>query len=173
MTGVKRPGARTANGRPPKCSPAMALKAAKMLRWCATREATAHRLGVTPETFANWMKHGARGEQPYYGFFRAVELAEAEAEYTATVSWRRQGQKDWRALERLLAVRFRERWGAQVEAAPPPSVNLLLVQLLQQKSDADVLDLVGRAVDVKALLPAPAEPANGVERKRTNGRARR
>lgn len=169
---VMRVGARTANGTPSKCTPRVIALAAKMLSVGNYRVAVAARLGITEETFANWMKWGAAGREPYLGFFTAVRDAEAKAETNAVGTWYGHGLHDYRALKDLLARRFPERWGPLPEEPAAPSVNLLLVQLLQQKGDMEVLDLVGQAKDVKALLPMP-EPTNGQSRKKGNGRARR
>lgn len=73
-------------------------------------------VGITTETFNNWMRYGRAAvsdDDPYRRFYIAVKRADAEAEVFAVRKWKSHFEYDYRAARDFLARRYPERWGSR------------------------------------------------------------
>ena len=77
--------------------------------------------GISNETFYNWKKRAEKKEEPFFGFFNKVEVAEAKAEISAIEKLRaimNSGDvKSASAIQSFLKMRYKERWSDRLELA--------------------------------------------------------
>jgi hypothetical protein len=86
--------------------------------------------GISADSLSRWRKKGAAGEEPYAAFLRELEHAELDCESALVKKWHDAAPDDWRAARDLLARRFPDRWGRQVEEESPgrlPSAGLNII----------------------------------------------
>lgn len=71
------------------------------------------KMRVTSESFRNWEKRAAAGDEPYVSFFLELEVAEADLFHGIEALWQKQMPDDWRAAEAFLKRHpaFREDMG--------------------------------------------------------------
>ena len=70
-------------------------------------------VGITEKTYYNWLNWGAEeGRDVIYSQFRLKALAAtAKSETKALEAWANAFDGDWRAAQKFLSIRFRNRWG--------------------------------------------------------------
>lgn len=102
-------------GRKLKLTPQTQEEIVRALGVGATHEQACQYVGITPECFYNWLRHGEAGRSPYSEFFQAVKKAEGQA----AIGWlasieaaARAGQ--WQAAAWKLERRYPKAWGKQV-----------------------------------------------------------
>jgi len=99
--------------RPTKLTPDIQDKICARLQVGASYRDAAESVGVTYETFSNWVKRGkAEQRGMYFRFLLAVGLAEAicAANMAATFA-KAANEGDWRAAESWLKRRRPDEWG--------------------------------------------------------------
>ena len=62
--------------------------------------------GISKSTLEKWRRRGARGEQPFADFVKAIHQAELDWEVSAVKAIQSAGEKDWRAHLELLSRRI-------------------------------------------------------------------
>ncbi|GMV18337.1 MAG: hypothetical protein AMXMBFR56_65610 [Polyangiaceae bacterium] len=113
-------------GRPVGITPEIQKRLVLSLKIGNYRETAAAEAGVSPRTFREWMRRGARAKKGvYYDLHQAVLIAEAEAEGSAVQTIRKASREgDWRAAESYLERKFPKRWSRHI--------NLTLGEELQK-----------------------------------------
>src|SRR5579859_4190955 len=81
------------------------------LRVGAYVETAAACAGIHKDTFYEWMKKGARGQQPYVAFAQAVTRAVAESESRDLATILKAATTQWQAAAWRLERRFPEKYG--------------------------------------------------------------
>lgn len=69
------------------------------------------------------------GDEIYAELYLATELAIAEAEHVAVEAWQDAFEDDWKAAQRYLSIRHRQRWSEQrleQEAVQPSTFNITI-----------------------------------------------
>lgn len=74
-------------------------------------ETAAQAAGVNKTTLYDWLKKGAKGEQPYQEFSNAVVAAQAAAEARDVQRLDTHGLMNWQAVAWRLERRHPDRWG--------------------------------------------------------------
>ena len=97
--------------RKSKLTPEVQDKILLHLRLGAYVETAAACAGIHKDTFYDWMKRGARGQQPYAAFAEAVNRAIAESESRDLATVLKASSKYWVAAAWRLERRFPERYG--------------------------------------------------------------
>jgi hypothetical protein len=95
--------------------------------------------GISTDALSNWRKKGATGEEPYAAFLGELEQAELDCESALVKKWHDAAPDDWRAARDLLARRFPDRWGREVEERLPDNTGGLQI-VLHLGSDAGYPD---------------------------------
>lgn len=67
--------------------------------------------GIATVTYYDWLKRGARGEEPFAAFANAIKKAVAFAEARAAGRIVKAGQKNWQANAWYLERKHHGRWG--------------------------------------------------------------
>ena len=117
--------------RPTKYSDGIAKGICDALQVGATRTAASGSVGITRETFLQWVER-------YPLFSDAVTRAEAKAElrFTTTLAKAAQGSEDtpgdWRAAEAWLKRRRREEWGDNIAVRTDREAAFLLAELFPE-----------------------------------------
>jgi transposase len=77
-------------------------------------------LGISPETFYEWIRKGEAGRQPYVDFARAVKKGLQQFESVCVNGILEAAKKNWTAYAWLLERRLPEVWGKRerIEIAP-------------------------------------------------------
>jgi hypothetical protein len=103
--------------RPTKLTPETHAKIVSLIRAGNFRETAAASAGIDSSTLRDWLRRGAKGEEPYATLSRDLDVAEADAEVRDVLIIGKAAGKDWRAAQWRLAVRSPERWAkaARVE----------------------------------------------------------
>ncbi|MGH7295164.1 MAG: hypothetical protein ACRELB_09535, partial [Polyangiaceae bacterium] len=94
-----------------KLTPELQEKILLHLRVGAYVETAAACAGIHKDTFYEWMKKGARGQQPYVAFAQAVNKAVAESESRDLATILKAAQSQWPAAAWRLERRFPEKYG--------------------------------------------------------------
>ena len=94
-----------------KLAPELQEKILLHLRLGAYVETAAACAGIHKDTFYEWMKKGARGQQPYVAFAEAVTRAVAESESRDLATVLKASVKYWQAAAWRLERRFPEKYG--------------------------------------------------------------
>ena len=94
-----------------KLTPELQEKILLHLRVGAYVETAAACAGIHKDTFYEWMKKGARGQQPYVAFAQAVNKAVAESESRDLATILKAAQSQWQAAAWRLERRFPEKYG--------------------------------------------------------------
>ncbi|HEY1697967.1 MAG TPA: hypothetical protein VGG39_37665 [Polyangiaceae bacterium] len=94
-----------------KLSPELQEKILLHLRVGAYVETAAACAGIHKDTFYEWMKKGARGQQPYVAFAQAVTRAVAESESRDLATILKAATTQWQAAAWRLERRFPEKYG--------------------------------------------------------------
>jgi len=72
-------------------------------------------VGISEQTYYEWLRKGGEGKQPYGEFLESVKKAEAKAEELAVGTVIRVGldpeNPNWQAAMTYLERRYPERWG--------------------------------------------------------------
>ena len=94
-----------------KLTPELQEKILRHLRIGAYVETAAACVGISRDTFYQWMKKGARGQKPYVAFAQAVDQALAESEARDLGTILKASQASWQAAAWRLERRFPDRYG--------------------------------------------------------------
>lgn len=94
-----------------KLTPELQEKILLHLRVGAYVETAAACAGIHKDTFYEWLKKGARGQQPYAAFADAVNKAVAESESRDLATILKASTKYWVAAAWRLERRFPEKYG--------------------------------------------------------------
>lgn len=81
------------------------------IRDSAPRKAAVCLAGVSYKTYLEWLDRAENGEEPFLHFRNQIELAEFEKQQELMGKWETHCDNDWRAIDRLLQVRFKEEFG--------------------------------------------------------------
>jgi len=150
---------------PTKLTPETHAKIVGLLRHGNYLETAAAAAGISSRSIRNWIKKGAKGEEPYATFAADVEQAIAEGEALDVVKMAQlaRGTKehapDMRALSWRLERRHRERWGAK----------LTIVTEAREQAVGEVLGRIREIVDASTwqrILMGLSDPADGSEPER-------
>jgi hypothetical protein len=110
------------------CIAEMAKLVAKML----TESEACRRLGIRPRAWFDWKSRCGRSEKfgALLEAFRADRIDSLIAKIEAGADGVGLKAPDWRAAYCLLSIQDRHRFGPQAEAAPPPQVPQISVNVL-------------------------------------------
>jgi hypothetical protein len=127
--------------------------------------------GISTDALSVWRKKGAAGEEPYAAFLAELQQAELDCESALVKKWHDAAPDDWRAARDLLARRFPDRWGREVEEMPPnygPGLMLVLHlggddgELPERDRTVEIGDHAKRKSDIETiefLISAPIKDA--------------
>ena len=105
-------------GAPIKLTPAVQKIVCQMVRKGNYLNAACAAAGISADSLSRWRKQGAAGQEPFATFLRELQQAELDCETALVKKWHDAAPDDWRAARDLLARRFPDRWGREVEEAP-------------------------------------------------------
>jgi hypothetical protein len=105
--------------------------------------------GISTDALSNWRKKGATGEEPYAAFLGELEQAELDCESALVKKWHDAAPDDWRAARDLLARRFPDRWGREVEEIPQGNNGGLRIVLHLGGYDGEELPERDRTVEIE------------------------
>lgn len=97
-----------------KLTPEIQRRIVALLRAGNFVDITAQAVGITKETFYQWMKRGARSgasDAPYAAFAEEVTAAQAQAESRAVAVIAKAAEHHWQAAAWYLERRAPARWG--------------------------------------------------------------
>lgn len=120
--------------------------------------------GISPQTFYNWLRRGARGEEPFTFLVEGVEKAKDEAELRFVAIIAKAAETQWQAaawwLERTRPRRFgrRDALDVSVESDTPIEVDARRVDL-SKLSIEDLREL--RRLREKARIAREDDPVDG------------
>lgn len=126
-------------GRRTKLSDDVITEAAKLIATGNTQTTACAYLGITMQTWINWMKKGEDGVSPYVEFFDAIKKAEAKAKVLCVGRIISAAQQSWQAAAWWLERRYPEEFGRRDNAPPKDDGGL------EKVADA-IRDLAGAAV---------------------------
>lgn len=125
-------GRKSVGGRPTKYSPHLHRRIVLALRQGAYVETAAAAAGINKTTLYDWLKRGARGEEPFATFSADIEAAQADAELRDVKLVGEAAKTDWRAAAWRLERKFPKRYGLQSrhevstpEGELPPHVTIV------------------------------------------------
>jgi hypothetical protein len=130
-------------GRPIECTEAMAVEVCSWLAKGCSIKATCKIVGIPQETFFNWRKRGADGEEPFASFSERVTRAIGDglAGRVSNIA----GAGDWRAdawmLERMHPDEFGKRTELVGKDGGPVQVHDVTAAIdaeLARRSSADL-----------------------------------
>lgn len=99
-------------GQPTKLTPDLQERIVQAIRAGNYAQVAAAYVGISHQTFYNWLRWGEeQGEGKYFEFFEAVHAAQASAEVRAVTHIQKAMPDDWRAAATFLERRHPERWG--------------------------------------------------------------
>jgi len=116
-------------GPPTKLTASVQKTVCRMVRSGNYLKVACAAAGISTDALSNWRKKGAAGEEPYAAFLAELQQAELDCESALVKKWHDAAPDDWRAARDLLARRFPDRWGREVEEKPPDSgvgLNIIL-----------------------------------------------
>jgi hypothetical protein len=108
--------------------------------------------GIHKDTFYEWMKKGARGQQPYVAFAEAVNKAVAESESRDLATILKAAQSQWQAAAWRLERRFPEKYGRN---------DRVKVDAKIEHDGASLLTKLARLIDGDAEPKKRGRPAKG------------
>ena len=97
-------------GRPTKLTPELQAELVSIIEAGNYRSVACRAVGLHPDTFRKWMQ---KSRQPYVGFRRAVEAAEARGEVEVVELIRQQIGQNYRAGLELLSRKYPHRWATK------------------------------------------------------------
>jgi len=128
----------------------------EMIRLGMSYASTAGALGITPDTFYNWMAWGKEGKAPYAALYGAVREAEAHLMQDCLLKLRKAADLgNIESIRFILERRFPKEWGKQDNInikAQTENVNVNVSPELK-KSEADRI-----RADILAKLARPNFP---------------
>ncbi len=136
-------------GRPTSLTPEVGAKICALLQRGNFRETACAAAGVDARTMRNWLKRGAKGEEPFREFADALDLAEGEAEDALIVRINNGALDDWKAAAWLLERRGSKRWGYKATVEHEAAGTL-----------ADLLTVVAGAAGALPTEPVEGEDAD-------------
>lgn len=117
-------------GPPPKFTdPGWAENKAELLRLIREGnyfETAAAQVGLSSKTVRDWVRRGARGEEPYEEYSLEIRKAQAEAESLAVSRVVDAEVTDWRAAAWRLERQHAKRWGQQIKVTTDRVVDKVL-----------------------------------------------
>jgi len=120
---------------PFKLTPDLHTRIVSYVRAGNFRSTAAAAAGISPVTLRDWLRRGARGEQPFKQFREDVDQAEAQAEARDAALISKAAEHDWKAAAWRLERRAHRRWGRKEKVekrAPvvePADVNEVLAYM--------------------------------------------
>lgn len=96
---------------PFKLTPDLHARIVSYVRAGNFRSTAAAAAGISPVTLRDWLRRGARGEQPFQQFREDVDQAEAQAEARDAALISKAAEHDWKAAAWRLERRAHRRWG--------------------------------------------------------------
>jgi transposase len=125
-------------GRASKLTPELQEKIVAFLRRGAYIETAAACCGVHKDTFYEWMKRGAKGEEPHASFADAVTRALAESEFHDLEIIGAAANSVWQAAAWRLERRFPDRYGKN---------DRVRVDAKIEAGGAELVDKLARLID--------------------------
>ena len=105
-------------GPPIKLTPSVQKTVCDMVRAGNYLKVACAAAGISADSLSRWRKKGAAGEEPFATFLLELQQAELDCESALVKKWHDAAPDDWRAARDLLARRFPDRWGREVDETP-------------------------------------------------------
>ena len=108
--------------------------------------------GIHKDTFYEWMKRGAKGEEPYASFAEAVHAALAEGEAQDLERIGNAASEQWQAAAWRLERRHPERWSRNDRVKVEAKIDV---------SDDELASKLARLIAAGATAPGTGGPESG------------
>lgn len=142
--------------RKSKITPEIINEVKDCIRLGMSYAATAGAIGITPDTFYNWMAWGKEGKAPYASLYGSVREAEAHLMQDCLLKLRKAADLgNIESIRFILERRFPRDWGKQENLninQKTEAVNVNITPELKQ-SEADKI-----RAEILAKLSSPAYP---------------
>lgn len=135
--------------------------------------------GIWPETLSRWITRGAKElarmattnadepadtEKSYVNLTLQLHHVEAAAEARMTAQWQAHFGRDWHAIERFMAKRWRSKWGdapKALELSGPGGGPIAVAAAVMSLDEAEAMlaQVEARVADGVAEAEVPALPA--------------
>lgn len=111
-------------GRKTKLTPETHQRIVSYVRAGNFRVTAAAAAGISPVTLRDWLRRGARGEEPFVQFREDVDAAEAQAEARDVALISRAAEHDWKAAAWRLERKVGRRWGRKDPSKPTEKTSV-------------------------------------------------
>lgn len=136
-----------------------------------THDCAALWAGIWPDTLSRWLTRGANelarmaadntetpqdSEEPYVDLTLDLAHAAAAAEARMTAQWQAHFPRDWRAIERFMAKRYRKAWGeapSRVELSGPSGGPVPVAAAVMSLDEAEAMLAQVEARALEAVEP--------------------
>lgn len=114
----------------PRPTPEVIKELCKNIRRGNYPAVAAGRCGISRSVFWDWLKRGARGEEPYATLKKAVDKAEDACEASLVRTVKVASRDDYRAATWMLASKYPDRWHRESKAAEERAVKRVTARII-------------------------------------------